>query len=71
VIVSRGTWLSVLLWPGIGALAILAQRALRARLDEALVGELNVAALAFALAHVTALRVGLYWRYSLATGETD
>ena len=66
-IVSRGTWLGVLLWPGIAALTILAQRALRDRLDDALAGEVNVAALAFVVAHVAGLRAGLYWRYALDT----
>ncbi|MDP9373375.1 MAG: hypothetical protein M3Q65_13160 [Chloroflexota bacterium] len=66
-IVSRGTWLGVLLWPGVAALTLLAQRALRDRLDDALTGELNVAVLAFVVGHISGLRTGLYWRYTLDT----
>jgi len=68
VIVSRGTPLGVLLWPGAPALAILAPRAFRAQLDDALASELGVVALAFGVAHVAGLRAGLYWRFALDTG---
>ena len=66
VVVTRGTPLSVLVWPGVVALAILAQYALRGRIGPATAQLLNTAPLAFVVGNLTGQRAYLFWRFQRA-----
>ena len=66
VVVTRGTPLSALVWPGSVALALLAQYALRGRIGADTGELLNTALLAFAVGNVASQRAYLHWRFQRA-----
>ncbi len=63
VVVTRGSPLSVLVWPGAVALVLVAQYALRGRIGADTSELLNTALLAFAVGNVASQRAYLHWRF--------
>ena len=70
-VVVEGTPLSVALWPGVVALVIVAQYALRDRIDPATAAQWNVASLAFVVGSLGGQRAYLHWQYTRATRRED